>query len=166
MTVLGTAVLLFAVGAWASGGVSPPTPSLGESLPPSTLERPVLTSVEQADAIEALQHYKPLQDVMIGSKYSITAIGPWTGDNLKIGASVEFKLNEPLDVSLVWPYIQYEGITNDKAVYEKLETLAIATGVTELHALVDLETKTVVALQPTSFEAISYEEEEEESASN
>ena len=128
-----------------------PGPTVARVVSTPSIEQPKLTTDEDAKARSILANDARVIAVLGGVGYTVRNIGPWTRENEKIGVSIIFKPDEPVDASIDWPYIDREdGI--------RISRRGTATGITLMHALIDLTVKEIVVLQPVSTTSFKYME--------
>ena len=158
LLILSATVATFSIGVAASGGVSPPSPLPPEILPSSAVSRPALSGDDVRATMLAINDHQPLANALEGIKFDVSKIGPWTSNDMKLGASMFITLHEPLNATLSWPYINYQRVQDGAAVYDKLSYTADVTGLYEVHVVVDLATKEVVVLEPVKFSTLTLQD--------
>ena len=180
LVIVATAMLAFGAGMVVGNRRDPPPPTQARSLPmpgvrigdqrgppPLTgaqslsmpgVDRPELSDEEKKKAIDILNRDAKLAAALVGTEFTVENIGPWTSERRIIGVAVELQLASAKDIVMNWPYVEFVGFRDERAVYERLSYGASAFSVTRISALIDLNSREVVSLSPTVSESVSIEE--------
>lgn len=138
----------FAVAGQIGGSDHTSLPASVDPGPPD----PILTSEQQAQALEIVAEDPLAQEVLDGRGYQ-TRVGPWGGHG--VGGSVEpitgvafiYQLDEPATFPMRdWPVISY--VPNADPPYRELSIRMGVRNASEIQVSVDLQTERVVSLEP------------------
>ena len=118
---------------------------------------PKLSDEEKTQAIDILNRDPELTAALDGTQFTVENIGPWTSERRIIGVAVSIQLASEKDIAMNWRYVKFIGFEGDRPVYERLSHKGRAFGVTQMQALIDLNSQEVVSLSATLLKSMSYE---------
>jgi len=127
---------------------TPPEVSASDAIPPDT-PIPSLSSDQQNAASALLARDPSLRGILGANRYTISELGPWTGEQGQLlGAAAVLELEKPLSSERAWPLIRYDHQETSTPPYRARIEHMIVRNATQVDALVDFNSGKVVSLQP------------------